>query len=267
MTPLLLPITKLPGSAPLGPIIPASDLADYVQAGEIIARAQAQAKQIHDAAESEAERLHELCEQVLEAAWQNGLEKIAREVPGIRQQAVADAVEWLLDGRDLEHRIIERLEGRLRGILVDVFAECYGQQSEPQLLASLLRDRIGQLGDGVEGILYVCPEQHDEIRQTLGFCSRLRIEPDTSVVSGKALLQTPLVILSLDLDEQFNWAMNRLLSSGEKIWEKPDADLNNPRQGRLFLFPEDFSESRHDLMRKDATMNGVDTNSIETIGN
>lgn len=44
--PAFLPITKLPGNAPLGPIIPAGDLADYIEASEIIEQAREQAKSI-----------------------------------------------------------------------------------------------------------------------------------------------------------------------------------------------------------------------------
>ncbi|MGC0154947.1 type III secretion system stator protein SctL [Chromobacterium vaccinii] len=253
MTLLSFPIAKLPGNATFGPIIPADDLASYINGGEIVAQAQAQAKQILEAAEREAEQLHELCEQALEAAWQNGLEKVARETPALRQQAVADTVEWLLDQRDLEQAIIERLEGRLLGILVSVFEECYGRQSESRLLASLLRDRIGLLPGGEEGTLHVCPEQHEELRQALISCSWLRIEADADIASGKALLQTPLVILSLDLDEQFNWAISRLLSSSRSVWKRPESDINHSRQEKLALFPEDISEACKRTINTDAS--------------
>ncbi|WP_158300663.1 type III secretion system stator protein SctL [Chromobacterium sp. ATCC 53434] len=266
MTPLSLPITKLPGNAPLGTIIPAEDMAGYVKASEIVAQAEVQARQILEAAEREIEQLYGMYEQISEAAWQTGMDRIEEEAPGLRQFAVAEAVEWLIAEQELENKIIERLEGQLSGVLVQVFEEWYGKQSEPQLLANILRERIKKLSGDEEWMLYVSSEQYDELRQALISYPRLRIEPDASLGSGKVLLQTPLAILSLNLDEQFDWVMSRLLSHSREAWRRQLSDSNDPQQGVLPLVPEDFIEARGgDFMSAGVVLETVVISAAEAI--
>ncbi|AAQ60264.2 type III secretion system stator protein SctL [Chromobacterium violaceum] len=244
MTLLSLPITKLPGNAPLGPIIPAGDLADYIEASEIIEQAREQAKSIIQDGEKKIENLCEMYEEISEAAWQDGLKNLEQQAPALRQQAVANVVEWLIAEQELEHKIIERLEGQLCDILIKVFKEYYGQQNESQLLINLLRERVRALLDSEEGVLYVCPEQYEELKQALISFPKLLIESDASIMAGKALLQTPLVILSLSLNEQFDWAISRLFSHSHEMWQERLLDCNIPQQGELSLFPKDFIEAR-----------------------
>ncbi|KOC93134.1 hypothetical protein NG43_12235 [Winslowiella iniecta] len=210
-------------TAPAGLVIRASELAEFQAANDIISAAHAEAEQIQRRAQEAAENLEQYCDEVRERARQQGLEQAEEEAPALRQQAVANCIQWLIENHNLEHSIVERLETRLRGILAQVFEEFYGQQSGARLLMSRLQEHIETLLGEEAGTLHVNETQFDELRQAFVTHPQLRIKLDTQLEPGEALLNTPLVSLYLNLDEQLQSILSRL----EQLSQEASDDQQN----------------------------------------
>ncbi|WNN43895.1 FliH/SctL family protein [Winslowiella toletana] len=210
MTLLTIPVTRLTVAAPAGTLIHASQLAEFLAAEDIIAAAQAQAEQILQRAELDAEHLQQYCDKAQEAARQEGLMQVEEEAPALRQQAVADTIQWLIETHEVERRVVEQLEVRLRRIMVQVFEEFYGQQNDARLLMAHLHRHIDALLDEATGTLHVNESQYDELRQAFVTHPQLRVKPDARLQPGEARLNTSLVSLYLNLDEQLQSILSRL---------------------------------------------------------
>lgn len=210
MKALTIPVTRLSMAAPVGPVISAAQFTHYLEAQDIIEDAHEEAEDIINDAQSEADNIQQQCDEMRESARQEGIREIEHEALQIRQQIVADTIEWVVAEYEMERYIIERLEGRLRGIMVQVFEEFYGQQQGSGLLITRLREAMDQLVDDEKGILRVSHRQFDELSRAFVAYPQLRLESDQQLATGKAILTTPMVYLHLDLNEQLQSIISRL---------------------------------------------------------
>jgi len=217
MTFLSVPVTQMSVTAPNGLLISACELAEFQVANDIISAAHAQAKEIENLAQQKADNLQQYCDEAREEARQQGLRQVEEEAPVLRQQAVSHCIQWLVDTHDLEHSIVERLEARLRGILAQVFEEFYGQQNGARLLMARLQEHIETLLGEEAGTLHVNETQFDELRQAFVTHPQLRIKLDRQLEPGEALLNTPLVSMYLNLDEQLQSILSRLEQLSQEV--------------------------------------------------
>jgi flagellar biosynthesis/type III secretory pathway protein FliH len=210
MKALTIPVTYMSMAAPIGPVISAMEFNYYLEAQDIIEDAYEQAENILNDAQNEADNLQEECDEMREAARQEGIREFESEAQHIRQKIVADTIEWVVAEYEVERYVIERLEGRMRGIMVQVFEEFYGQQQCSGLLITRLREAMDQLVDDEKGILRVSHVQFDELSRAFVAYPQLRLECDQQLATGKAILTTPMVYIHLDLDEQLQSIISRL---------------------------------------------------------
>ncbi|KAB7897042.1 hypothetical protein GA565_14185 [Rouxiella sp. S1S-2] len=215
MSRLNVVVKQLSGSFYDGPIISASTLADYTQAADIIDRAEHDALALRSSAQEYLEDIEQHCAEAREAARQEGEVWAAEDAPLHRREAVADAVEWLISEHQLESDIIRRLEPKMRTILAQVFKEFYVQQDNCRLLLDRLRDTLDKLLQEEAGTLFVCPEQWEELRLSFASYPALQVKMNEHLGLGEARLVTPLVSLSINLEDQLESILARLLKMSE----------------------------------------------------
>lgn len=207
---LTIPVTRLSIGVPIGPVISAMQFANYLEAQDIIEDAHQAAEDIINCAQEEADNIQQQCDEMREAAREEGVRQFADESLQIRQKIVADTVEWVVTEYEMERYIIERLEGGLRDVMVQVFEEFYRQQQGSGLLITRLREAIDQLENDERGVLRVSHMQFDELSRAFVAYPQLRLESDKQLAAGKAILTTPMVYLHLDLEEQLQSIISRL---------------------------------------------------------
>lgn len=215
MSRLNVVVKQLAGCFHHGPVITASNLEEYIQASDIIERAHQEAAELRSRAEEYLDNIQQQCAEEREAARQEGQAWAEEDAPAHRQSAVADAVEWLICEHELEGDIIQRLEPQMRNILAQVFKEFYLQQDGCRLLLDRLREVLDKMLQQEAGTLFVCPDQWEELRQSFASYPSLAVKMNPQLGLGEARLVTPLVTLSINLEEQLDAILTRLLKMRE----------------------------------------------------
>ena len=216
MTKLTIPVRKLAVTAPCAGLIPASELADYLKAGDIIAKAQGRAAQLRRSAQKHLSSVVQQCADAREKARQEALAKVEQETPALRQQAVANTIQWLVAEHELESNIVQRLEPRLRSLMAQVTEEFFRQQDSTRLLMDRLRPALDRLLNEDAATLQVNPQQWEALHQSFAAYPSLRVQSCDHIAEGQAILITPLIYMSLDLEEQLDSRLSRLKHVSEE---------------------------------------------------
>lgn len=216
MSAITLPIISIDVPAPSGSRIAAAELANYCVANDIVEQAKHTADKLYQQAQTHLEQVEQMCLEERENARQEGLEQLQQEAPALRQQLTADVVSWFVDEQQLELELTARLENRLRELMVSVFSEFIADQNLTDLLVLRLKNRLDTINSEKTATLHVCPQQHNELVSAFADYPWLQVKNDEALLTGEALLTTPLFTVFINLEEQLAAILARLAAPSQE---------------------------------------------------
>lgn len=216
MSAITLPIISIDVPAPSGSRIAAAELANYCVANDIVEQAKHTADKLYQRAQTHLEQVEQMCLEERENARQEGLEQLQQEAPALRQQLTADVVSWFVDEQQLELELTARLENRLRELMVSVFSEFIADQNLTDLLVLRLKNRLDTINSEKTATLHVCPQQHNELVSAFADYPWLQVKNDEALLTGEALLTTPLFTVFINLEEQLAAILARLAAPSQE---------------------------------------------------
>lgn len=203
MTAWAIPIPRLPGPAPVGPIICASEMRCLAGVAALLADARLQAGEMVRRAERDAAS-------VCEAARRDGVAAAQRDIAALRAAAIDEAVEWLVEQRELEVVLAGRLESRLRALLAAELEALIDGQDPAGLLVQHLRQRLAGLPADEPLTLRVSPGQSEAVGQACAGLAFVHIVADHGLQAGQAVLDTPFARVVIDLEVHLQAVIARL---------------------------------------------------------
>ncbi|MGE8357615.1 MAG: hypothetical protein ACN6N0_14595 [Microvirgula sp.] len=203
MNALMVSVPCLPGPAPAGPVVRAGELDRLVEVSVLLVEARQQAVAMVARAGREAAALRE-------AARQDGVAAAQGEVAALRTAAVDDAVEWLVAQQELEIVLAGRLETRLRSLLAAELEALTGEQDSAGLLVQRLRKRLSTLPADDRVTVRVAAGQREAVGLALAGLDHVDIVADAGLATGQAILDTPFVRVTLDIDAHLQTVLARL---------------------------------------------------------
>lgn len=205
------PVISLPDMPIFGSIISPDELSDYFAANDIIKIAEQKAQAIYQESLSHREKITQECEDLRQAAYQEGIRLLEEEAPYIRQKITADTIEWLVAEHQLEQNILIRLESCLQNVLANIVSSFFIESSSAELLAKQLKDKLEMMNNEKVATLYIHSSQHNEFVELFSDYPWLNIIPDDTKGKDEALLSSSLFNLHINLQEQFKSICERIL--------------------------------------------------------
>lgn len=205
------PVISLPDMPIFGLIISSDELTNYFAANDIIKIAEQKAQAIYQASLSHREKIVQECDDLRQAAYQDGLRLLEQEAPNIRQKTVADTIEWLVAEHQLEQNILVRLESCLHKTLINIVESFFIENSSAKLLAKQLKDKLEMMNNEKAATLYIHSSQYDEFAELFSDYPWLNIILDDTKGKDEALLSSSLFNLHINLQEQFKSICERIL--------------------------------------------------------
>ncbi|PKH21806.1 hypothetical protein CIG19_14775 [Enterobacterales bacterium CwR94] len=209
MKKIRLPLIHLPGIAPTGDIYSREQLAQYVQANDILEQAAQEAARLLKAAENERQETHARCAALIEQAKREGIQQGQAAVETTRQQVITETVQWLVDEKRLEEQIANLMQERLQE-MVQRIVEPYLMTCDP---VPLLIQRVDALmhqylhENNLE--LYVSHEHIPQLSHAFSGNVPLTLIADDTLSLHQARLVSPCAIVWLDLKQHLRLLMEQ----------------------------------------------------------
>lgn len=222
MNPFGIVVTRIHGDIPVGGVIPALQLDQYVSVAAVVEHARARAAAVLRRARRRRAELAEAAAQRLEAARIEGEARAEAAARAAHDATCRDVVTWLVNERELEASVAERMAERLRAWVGETVAEFAGQADRTALVAARIEAHIRQLSAHGMFTVRVCPAEFDAIAGRLPRDVRFELILDPSLHPGQALLDSPFVQLRIDLERHLR---ELLAAIGERA---EPADAGDP---------------------------------------
>lgn len=210
MSERLIPILYLPGPPPLDVIIPADDLVHYYTAQQIVANAKDQAASILAELEEHIAAARDDVQNIREQARLAGMDQAKQQLDRLREQAIADAVEWLVAEDQLECHIANSLDEQLRSLLTQAMSAWLDERNVVDDLMRRVKQSLEAMAGQELASLYIPPGIDAALREELSAMPRVRIYTDATLTGGQARLESRLILIRLDLDSHRRLLLDRL---------------------------------------------------------
>ncbi|KVX77016.1 hypothetical protein [Burkholderia ubonensis] len=210
MTYLPISITYLPGPAPSESLIPAATLSGYFDAASILEQAQSRAAALLDEATNQRAAAERDARQFCEDARQRWLSAATAELEQARQDLIGETIQWLADEADIEARIAENLDDRLRVLIASVVEPYLRERDAVELLLERVRTRIATEHGRQPLVLHVGTTSAERIRTALHDEPRVRVLADVTLGDSEARLESPHVIVRFNLEQHLSLLISRL---------------------------------------------------------
>ena len=208
--PLQLPFVTLPVQLAAQGWIAAETLAEPIAVNQALADARerlleldGQAQLVMAAAEEAAARLKA-----------EARDAVQREFDELRQQvrddAIADAVQWLCKEAELESAIAARMTHRWRKLTARVLEELLGKSDQTELFLHHVERKVSSMLAGGRVQLHVALGVEGVTSKTFAHLTDVQVLPDESLTRGQAVLDNGLVRIHLDFPAHQSWLLEQL---------------------------------------------------------
>ncbi|PHV11500.1 hypothetical protein [Chitinimonas sp. BJB300] len=217
MNPLQLPLHKVLGPCPTGPIIRAATLAPRITGAEILSAAHTKAERLQHAAEAVLAQAQAEAARIRENAYSLAAEEGAVLAQQACDKAVADTVQWLCDEQALEQVIARQLVARWRPLMATVLGEMLDKVDQTELLLRRIERKVQELLPHGAVSLYVAPLAVASTRTTFMDTPTITVLPDETLAAGQARLDNGLVRIHLDLPAQQQFLLAQLRDNAKQV--------------------------------------------------
>jgi flagellar biosynthesis/type III secretory pathway protein FliH len=200
MNPFGIVVTKVRGDIPVGGVIPARQLDEYISVAGVLARARSTAADVLCRARRRRAELAEAAARRLEAARVDGEARAEAAARAAHDATCRDVVTWLVAERELEASVAQGLAARLRGWVSETVTHFAGEADRAALVAARIDAQIRQLSAHGVFSVRVCPDEYDAVASRLPRDVSFELICDSAMGPGQALLDSPFVQLRIDLE-------------------------------------------------------------------
>ncbi|APD11147.1 hypothetical protein UC34_25160 [Pandoraea vervacti] len=211
----LTPVETIDGPAPAGPVISSEALASLRDQASLRTRWMEAARlERETAAAEQAQALRDI--EAARSAWQDAERARARQAAtamadAAREQAVMQAVDWLVDEASMEREIVRSLERRVADALTGALSNFV----EDLAVGERFAHRVGRALPGLvrEGalVLRVPPAHQCAVAEALRQADiMLPCLEDVTLADRQARLESEWVTVCLDLDADLAAVIDRL---------------------------------------------------------
>lgn len=118
----------------------------------------------------------------------------------VQQQAISEAITWLVHQTDIERNLIDNLKGKIRHQMRRVIEKWANKQDISQLMIQQLSDQVAHQSGQSNLILFV-PEEHYVVMEKV-FGEKLKVKIKHELHAAQAELSSEYLLIRLDLDLQ-----------------------------------------------------------------
>ncbi|GAB3629260.1 hypothetical protein GCM10027419_41110 [Pandoraea terrae] len=195
-----IPIERLAGCAPSGPIVSAERMQSAADAAAVLQRAHVFADEHREAAVRCLAQAKSEAEAIRESARRAGMAAAREEIDAARAAAVDAAVTWFADESALERTIVESLDKRIREAIASALAAFVSQQDTVEMLSLRIARNIPAMAADGGLTLRAHPDHVEGIKTALVALAPLRAMPDSRLPPSQALLESPVASVRIDID-------------------------------------------------------------------
>ena len=210
------PILYLPAPSPLDVVIGAEELRQYHSAQHIVASATERSASILAELEQKIATARDDVTSLREQARQAGVDEAKHELEKLRQQTIADAVEWLIAEDQLECHIANGLDEWLRGLLTQAMASWLDERNVVDDVMRRVRQSLESMADRELASIYVPAGTEATVLEALSAMPRVRICTDPMLTAGQARLESRMMLIRFDLCAHRQLILDRLSRPGQK---------------------------------------------------
>ncbi len=200
MNPFGLTITAVRGELPVGGVVPAATLDEYIDAAAVLRRNRSRAAAVLLASRRCRAQARLEAAQVLDEARAEGEQRAEAAARAAHDAICADVLHWLVREGELEAAIAERLEWRCRTVIADAVTSFAGEADRAALIAQRVAARWREVSSHGAFTLRLCPDDVAAVAARLPAEPGFSISAEPALASGQALIDSPYVHLRIDLD-------------------------------------------------------------------
>lgn len=199
MNPFGLTIPIVPGELPLGGIVAARVLDQYIDAAAVISRNRSRAAAVLLAARQRRAHMRRQAEQCIEAAHEEAA-RLAAEASRRAHDETCDAVvRWLVQEQDIEQAVAAQLESRCKAWVAETLRALLAPMDPTEMLVGHLAPQMRRAMAHGAVTIRVCPSELDAVQARLPAEAGVALIADPALAVGQAWLDSPYVQLRLDL--------------------------------------------------------------------
>ncbi|GLU33131.1 hypothetical protein WKR88_27145 [Trinickia caryophylli] len=216
MNELPIRITRLAGPLPPEPVISADVVRRYFDAASIVEQAHAKAAAIVRAADEALREAEDEARRIRARAHEEGLADADETLAARRRALIDETVQWCVEEAALEEAIAARVERRLRELVCDALGAFLYQQDSADLLMRQIRAQLPRWLAHGKLTIRVAPDVREAVARA---CADTNVEvaADASLDAAHAVLDTPFVSVSFDIDADLRSVLGRLVQpTGEE---------------------------------------------------
>jgi flagellar biosynthesis/type III secretory pathway protein FliH len=200
MNPFGLTITAVRGELPVGGIVPAATLDEYIDAAAVLRRNRSRAAAVLLASRRCRAQARLEAAQILAEARAEGERRAEAAARAAHDAICEDVLRWLVRESELEAVIAERLELRCRTVIADAVACFAGEAERSALIAQRVAARWREVSSHGAFTLRLCPDDVTAVAARLPAEPGFTISAEPALAAGQALIDSPYVHLRIDLD-------------------------------------------------------------------
>ncbi|MFM0610008.1 FliH/SctL family protein [Paraburkholderia sediminicola] len=209
MKSLGLRIINLPTAERAHKIMSALEFESLVDAGQLESKARARAAAALWKSRKDRTRRVLLEEQKLACSLAMERKRFEANLSREREQAIDDAVNWLVQEWALEEKVIREIEGVVRSLVASALEQLFGSEEQAQTLAACVMKELPAALEQGRVQIKVNTTDLRFIEQAVGCAVALDIVADSDIRPGQAIIDTPYVQLRVNVGDQ----LRRILES------------------------------------------------------
>jgi hypothetical protein len=210
MTRLKIALTRLHGTLPATSVLSPAEVDTLCGASAAIAAARQRAAQRLVRARAARSAALQRTAQIEIQAREEAQRMIPQAVAQATDQALREAIDWLIDEAELEKAIARRVEARCRDLLANGLREYASELDNAQLLAERIARHAAELAAHGTLTLRLHPARLEPVRERLGADATFELTADASLNLDQAVIDSPFARLSIDLSQHLEQIVARL---------------------------------------------------------
>lgn len=202
-----IPITvhTLSAQTPQENFLPSHQVHAYLQQEHLLKQAQAIAQEKQDAAQKILEEARTQAQEIRHQAQEDAQAQAYAQQETVKQEIIAETLQWLVQEEHMEKTIVLSLEKRIREQVSHAFHQVTQNLDLHQLLIHRLQTELEQLTSDQTYLLRVPSQELNIFEKKIRdhqLEHRLQIITDEQLRSHETILETPFFLLKVDISGQ-----------------------------------------------------------------
>ncbi len=196
----------------------ASRLQEYIQAEEVLKKAQEHAEHEEERAKGIIEEAQIKAQHIISQAQAEGKNLALRMQTQTQQEITRETLTWLVEEEELEQKIIKRLTQKIRSEMSHAFISVIDEVDQSALLMQRITSELQKLEEKQPYLLRIAPDKMEEIEtalHTYQLAERLQVVADDTLKNDAVILETPFFLLKIDIKQQIQ-EIARYLKLGQE---------------------------------------------------